>query len=113
VDFALNAENYAMSAPPPQDFNVMTEFLKVILESLRKQPFQVMLLLVACFFLWSMLQEVKREAIETKTALEGKIAQVNTEVRECITQKELLSVELATLRERVNMYLSGAPKRRN
>jgi hypothetical protein len=60
-----------------------------------------------------MLQEVKREAIETKTALEGKIAQVNTEVRECISQKEILSVELATLRERVNMYLSGAPKRRN
>ncbi|NBW12130.1 MAG: hypothetical protein EBR82_29280 [Caulobacteraceae bacterium] len=91
----------------------MTEFFKVILESLRKQPFQVMLLLAACFVLYSMMQDVKQEALNTKAALEGKIAQVNNEVKECITQKEILSVELATLRERVNTYLSSAPKRRN
>lgn len=90
----------------------MTEFFRFFLDSLRKQPFQVVLLLIACVVLWSMLQDVKHEALETKTQLEGKIDQVNAEVRECITQKEILSVELATLRERVNLYLSS-PKRRN
>jgi len=97
---------------PQEKFDIMTEFFRFFLDSLRKQPFQVVLLLIACGVLWSMLQDVKHEALETKTALEGKIAQVNNEVRECITQKELLSVELATLRERVNLYLSS-PKRRN
>lgn len=96
----------------PEKFDIMTEFFRFFLDSLRKQPFQVVLLLIACVVLWSMLQDVKHEALETKTQLEGKIAQVNTEVRECITQKEILSVELATLRERVNLYLSS-PKRRN
>lgn len=96
----------------PEKFDIMTEFFRFFLDSLRKQPFQVVLLLIACVVLWSMLQEVKHQALETKTQLEGKIAQVNTEVRECISQKELLSVELATLRERVNLYLSS-PKHRN
>lgn len=90
----------------PEKFDIMTEFFRFFLDSLRKQPFQVILLLIACFVLWSMLQEVKREAVETQKQLEGKIAAINTDVRECITQKELLSVELATLRERVNMYIA-------
>lgn len=72
----------------------MKELYGVLIESLRKQAFSVILLICACAGLWIIRQDDRKEFMI-------QIAELNKQISECSRAREDLKAEVAVLRERV------------
>lgn len=84
---------------------IMTEALKIFLESLRKQSFSVILTLAGVLALgWWNLRE--------RSECQSSIAALEIEMDSCTSQRHALAVEVARLRERVNVLASASARKK-
>jgi hypothetical protein len=81
----------------------MSEFFKILLDKIREQSFLVILLLGSLWGLYTMHQK-------TEDKLENKITVVESDLKVCNEERGKLSVEVAKLTERFNLFMDGESK---
>ncbi len=81
----------------------MSEFFKIMLDKIREQSFLVILLLGGLWGLYSLYQK-------TEDRLENKITVVESDLKVCNEERGKLSVEVAKLTERFNLFMDGENK---
>jgi len=98
----------------PENFDVMNEFYKLLLEALRRSGITVIIMAFACFVLWTMLEqqrnEYRGEMMSAKKEWSQMITELRYEVKDCDTERRALSQEVSMLRERINIMAGFAPK---
>lgn len=96
-----------------EQYNVLNEFWKMMIEQLRKSGLTVTLLCIGVWFTWQLREKDKKEMTENfqlyklETGLELKT--MRTRLDECNEARMKMYFEVAELRARINFFTGTKP----
>jgi hypothetical protein len=96
----------------PEKIDIMNEVWKILLDWMRKQASQVLLLSAGIYGIWTVGTQQLQKQEHKINAQELRIESLTVEIRKCDAERASLSVEVTLLKQHIDLIIADVRRRK-